>query len=323
MNKLEYYDRRKDEWSASETEQLRMEYLYKLLTIIDIADIHKRTPGDILYKCKILNIISEYKYARGYSDYINSNLYNQIMAKVDDEKKKRVEKNVGQPWTSEEDSQLISEYNSGVNTFEYYDRRKDEWTTSEIEQLRMEYMDKHLNILQIADIHKRTPGYISSKLKMMKIISSSNQARGYFDYRNSELYKEIIEKNNIERREKLPDDEKNTGQPWTLQEDSQLISEYNSAIHITKICKIHKRNIGGITSRLRKLHCINKRSDIQEYTKNRREKREKQGIRNIPQNEMKEIKNNMKELTYTVNELKENIKELNGMLHSLYEFETV
>ena len=309
MNTFEYYDRRKDEWSISEIEELRMEYLYKRVTIGQIADIHRRTPGDILYKCKELNIISEYKYARGYSDYINSNLYYQIMAKVDNEKKKRLENNLG------------------VNTFEYYDRRKDEWTISEIEQLRMEYMDKHLNILQIADIHKRTPGYISSKLKKMKIISSSNQARGYFDYINSELYKEVIEKNNIERKEKLPDDEKNTGQPWTSEEDSQLISEYNSGVHITEICNIHKRNIGGITSRLRRLHCINKRSDIQEYTENRREKREKrekiiQIDANIQQNDMKEIKKDINELTKIVTELKENIKELNGMLHSLYEFET-
>ena len=211
MNTFEYYDRRKDEWSISEIEELRMEYLYKRFTISQIADIHRRTPGDILYKCKELNIISEYKYARGYSDYINSNLYYQIMAKVDDEKKKRLEKNTGQPWTSEEDSQLISEYNSGV--------------------------------------------------------------------------------------------------------------------HITEICNIHKRNIGGITSRLRRLHCINKRSDIQEYTENRREKREKkekiiQIDANIQQNDMKEIKKDINELTKIVTELKENIKELNGMLHSLYEFET-
>ena len=215
-----------------------------------------------------------------------------------------------------------------MNKLEYYDRRKDEWSASETEQLRMEYLYKLLTIIDIADIHKRTPGYISSKLKRMKIISSSDQARGYFDYRNSELYKEIIEKSDKERKEKLQDDEKNTGQPWTLQEDSQLISEYNSSMHITEMCRIHKRNIGGITSRLRRLHCINKRSDIQEYTENRREKREKkekiiQIDANIQQNDMKEIKKDINELTKIVRELKENIKELNGMLHSLYEFETL
>ena len=46
-------------------------------------------------------------------------LENQIMEKMHNEKKKRLEQNVGQPWTSEEDSQLISEYNSNINMTEY------------------------------------------------------------------------------------------------------------------------------------------------------------------------------------------------------------
>ena len=40
------------------------------------------------------------------------------MEKMHNEKKKRLEQNVGQPWTSEEDSQLISEYNSNINITE-------------------------------------------------------------------------------------------------------------------------------------------------------------------------------------------------------------
>ena len=208
MNTFEYYDRRKDEWSASETEELRMEYLYKRFTIGQIADIHRRTPGDILYKCKELNIISEYKYARGYSDYINSNLYYQIMAKVDYEKKKRLENHAG----------------------------------------------------------KR----------------------------------------------------------WTLQEDSQLISEYNSGIHIRQMCRIHQRKIGGITSRLERLRCINSTEKSEYVAKN---------VGTIEQNEyvskcvgtieQNEIKKDIKDIKKDIRELKENIKELSGLLHSLYEFETV
>jgi len=137
MNTFEYYDRRKDIWSTSETEELRIEYFYKRWTINQIADIHRRTPGDILYKCKTLNIISEYKYARGYFDYINSTLYNQIMEKIYNEKKSR-DKNIGKYWTSEEDSQLISEYNSGIN------------------------------IKEISKIHKRNIGGITSRIKLVR-----------------------------------------------------------------------------------------------------------------------------------------------------------
>lgn len=177
-----------------------------------------------------------------------------------------------------------------MNTFEYYDR-KEEWSIEETEQLRNEYLDKLLTIMQIADIHKRTPGYISSKLKKMDIISVSNQARGYYDYRNSELYKEVVEKYK-ERKEKLPDYEKNVGQPWTSEEDSQLISEYDSNVNIIEICRIHMRNVGGITSRLKRLNCINKRSDIKEYSENKSKKSKKQ---KNPQ-DIKEIKQDIKEI---------------------------
>ena len=183
-----------------------------------------------------------------------------------------------------------------MNKLEYYDRQKDEWSTSETDQIISEY--NTMTISQIADIHRRTPGSINYKLKNLKIITHTTLAKGYDEYRNSELYKEIIEKNDKERREKLPD-EKNTGHTWTLQEDSQLISEYKSGINITEISNIHKRSIGGIKKRLRLINYSDKSPDLTSTN-----------IKNI------------KELTQTINELKENIKELSGLLHSLYEFET-
>ena len=217
MNTFDYYNRRKEEWSISETDQLYMEYLYKTLNIIQIADIHRRTPGDILYKCKTMNIISEYKYARGYSDYISSNLYNQIMSKIHNENTKRLE-----------------------NT------KKSENTKKE----------------------------------------------------------------------------NNVGKPWTSEEDVQLISEYNSGIHVTEISKIHKRNIGGIMSRLKMLH--SNKQTIEKYSGYVEPKSvgttekysgyvEPKCIGTIEHNEIKK----------DIRELKENIKELNDMLKALYEFETV
>lgn len=193
-----------------------------------------------------------------------------------------------------------------MNTFDYYDR-KEEWSIEETEQLRMEYIDKALTIMQIAYIHKRTPGYISSKLRKMKIISVSNQARGYFEYRNSELYKEVVEKYSKERKEKLPDYEKNIGNPWTSEEDSQLISEYNSNVNITEICRIHRRNIGGITSRLKRLNCINARSDIKEYSRNKREENQ-YNIKDIidMKQDIKEMKQDIKHIIDTLKDIKEN-----------------
>ena len=84
------------------------------------------------------------------------------------------------------------------------------------------------------------------------------------------------------------------GKPWIYNEDSQLIEEYNSGMNILEICKNHKRNVGGIRSRLRKLNCTEQRRD--------------------------EL--SVKALYQDVNEIKSHIRELKEMFNALYEFET-
>lgn len=92
-----------------------------------------------------------------------------------------------------------------MNRLEYYNRQKDSWDENEIQSLKSEY-EKEMTISEIADIHHRTPGSISYKLKNMKLIMHNTQSRGYNEYRTSELYKEIIEKGKImdaEKKEKM------------------------------------------------------------------------------------------------------------------------
>ena len=84
------------------------------------------------------------------------------------------------------------------------------------------------------------------------------------------------------------------GKPWIYIEDSQLINEYNSGMNILEICKNHKRNVGGIRSRLRKLNCTEQGRD--------------------------EL--SVKALYQDVNEIKSHIRELKEMFNALYEFET-
>lgn len=79
MNKLEYYNRQKEDWSDKELEDLKNEYETKEMTISQIGDIHKRTPGAISYRLKHLNIIENNMLARGYIEYKNSNLYKEIV----------------------------------------------------------------------------------------------------------------------------------------------------------------------------------------------------------------------------------------------------
>ncbi len=68
------------------------------------------------------------------------------------------------------------------------------WTNDEVNQLKKSYINEQKDIIEIAYIHKRYPGGIIAKLKSFGIITESNEARGYENYKNSELYKEASEK---------------------------------------------------------------------------------------------------------------------------------
>lgn len=89
-----------------------------------------------------------------------------------------------------------------MNTVEYYKRQKEFWGDNELQEIRTEYQDKEMTISQIADIHHRTPGSISYKLKSLGIIDHNTQARGYDEYKNSNLYKEIVGKGRISDSER-------------------------------------------------------------------------------------------------------------------------
>ena len=94
MNELQYYNRQKEKWDDKEISNLRAEYEMKEMTISQIADIHHRTPGCISYKLKNLGIITHNTLSRGYLEYKNSNLYNEIVkkGKLDDAKKAATKK---------------------------------------------------------------------------------------------------------------------------------------------------------------------------------------------------------------------------------------
>uniref|UniRef100_A0A6C0K3P6 Uncharacterized protein n=1 Tax=viral metagenome TaxID=1070528 RepID=A0A6C0K3P6_9ZZZZ len=85
-----------------------------------------------------------------------------------------------------------------MNTREYYDRQKEPWGLGEIQDIRSEYETNEMTISQIADIHKRTPGCISYKLKNLGLITHNTLSRGYIEYKNSDLYREIIEQSKFE-----------------------------------------------------------------------------------------------------------------------------
>lgn len=91
-----------------------------------------------------------------------------------------------------------------MNKPDYYIRQKDAWDESEIRQLRTEYLHDKMTISQIADIHQRTPGVVSYKLKGLGYIDSNTSARGYSEYKSSDLYRAIVEKEKVNPKPYTP-----------------------------------------------------------------------------------------------------------------------
>ena len=78
-----------------------------------------------------------------------------------------------------------------TNAFTYYTNSASKWTLEEDMQVREEY-ERGLGIIEIGNIHKRTPGGISARLKSLEIIANTQKVTGYLEYKESELYKEIL-----------------------------------------------------------------------------------------------------------------------------------
>ena len=73
------------------------------------------------------------------------------------------------------------------------------WSQQEDIQLNKLYNEDMLCILDISKIHKRLPGGIISRLINNNHIKNRKSVRGYIDYKQSDLYKQIVANNDIKR----------------------------------------------------------------------------------------------------------------------------
>tara|TARA_B100000035_G_scaffold285668_1_gene269410 strand:- start:3823 stop:4257 length:435 start_codon:yes stop_codon:yes gene_type:complete len=113
---------------------------------------------------------------------------------------------------------------------DYYTNSGQPWYDQEEEQLKKEYNEQKLDINEIGKIHKRTPGGIGSRLCILGIIEHRLSARGYTEYKNSNLYREICEKG-PPKKEKRPKEPKEKKIKTSVTESNILItikqSNYN------------------------------------------------------------------------------------------------
>ena len=149
-----YYSNSGIPWSKEEAAQLEDRYVNQRLTISEIGDLHKRTPGGIGYQLKRMNIIETNEEARGYEDYRASALYKEIVSKTIENKKNKAKEHdytrVGEVWDQTESAQLIDEY-----------------------------VKRELSLLEISKIHNRTPTGIAAQLRHLDIVKTRKMTKRF------------------------------------------------------------------------------------------------------------------------------------------------
>ena len=140
-----------------------------------------------------------------------------------------------------------------------FENAGEPWSQKEESLLNKLYNEDALGIMEISRIHRRAPGGILSKLKLLKYITQRQTARGYDLYKKSKFYKQLVQNNKVIYKKNLTE---------TLEQTIQTAQIENASINI------HKNE------------CINIENDANEM---------KNEIKEL-KNEIKELKNSIKEL---------------------------
>ena len=133
-------------------------------------------------------------------------------------------------------------------------------------------------------------------------------------------------------------DFKLAGNPWGFEEDQRLIKEYNvDKLNLLEICKIHKRNPGGITSRLNLLNLIDRRQNTRGYSEylasdlykelqakksDTKNKVKKENTLNTIIEDLNTPLNEVHEMRNEIADLKKDVKEILRLMNLLYDFES-
>lgn len=156
-----FYTNTKKSWYPDEDAKLVR--FYRDTDLVQLANIHKRTPGRIVRRLKFLKYIKAGNELIGYTDYLNSELFYTINKRVTDEQKEVTEEVP-------------------------YSKSNSIWTEEDCMQLTTDY--KNLTLMDLATLIKRHPDCVVHKLKELKIIKTLKSCKGYNTYKNSDLYKD-------------------------------------------------------------------------------------------------------------------------------------
>ena len=126
----------------------------------------------------------------------------------------------------------------------YYTRLRDPWTAEEDSEIIKEYNDYTMDVIQIADVHKRTPGGIAYRLKKLEQIPTQIDARGYKAYQLGDLYREIV--TNSKEKRKITQERKNTN----------IVNKANTNLEL-EVCEL-KDEIKSLKSELNEIKVMMK-----------------------------------------------------------------
>ena len=94
-------------------------------------------------------------------------------------------------------------FDNRMNSLEYYTNRvRVPYTEEDINNIKNDYTIKNMNIIEIGNKYKRTPGQIAYQLGKYNIIKYYEEARGYDEYKVSSLYKEIKDIESVKKKER-------------------------------------------------------------------------------------------------------------------------
>lgn len=138
------------------------------------------------------------------------------------------------------------------------------WSEKEDDQLKMEYVDNKLDLIDICDIHKRRPGGVVSRLRKLGIVQFSNQVRGFDEYASSDLRNKLknakkpnSNKNITETKSlvKIPESNIRESRSIIRENKNNMFNNYKDDIkEIKNEIKMIKQSISELTDMLKAIY---------------------------------------------------------------------
>ena len=173
-----YYSNTNKSWYPDEDAKLINAYKYKPYTIVQLAHIHKRTPGNVMRRLKKLRIVKYTTEIRGYESYRNSDLFYVLNPQ---EQSKQEENN-----QSPNLEPIIEEIEEPDSLLDY---ANSETPWSQDEDIKL-FKLKTEPLQQIAQTLNRHPGDIAHHMKELKLVKALHLINGYEAYKCSQQHTE-------------------------------------------------------------------------------------------------------------------------------------